>query len=88
MTNIHAKARVSRVVWGFMSSKMTRCLSQVIAGPIHLAGHTIDLIYYTAGEGILEVGGVKPYSLVMDRSLPDRDQTYCFLFPPQGCWTH
>ncbi|XP_061490084.1 uncharacterized protein LOC133388035 [Rhineura floridana] len=43
--NIHAETALSGVAQDFMASMTTMGLSQVLSGPTHAAGHTLDLVF-------------------------------------------
>lgn len=42
---MHAKASIHKVAQDFMASMTTMGLSQLITGPTHQEGHTLDLVF-------------------------------------------
>ncbi|XP_053154385.1 uncharacterized protein LOC128345841 [Hemicordylus capensis] len=54
--NVHAEAPLVGAAQDFMASMATMGLSQLVSGPTHVAGHTMDLVFADREINDLEVG--------------------------------
>uniref|UniRef100_A0A803SN06 Reverse transcriptase domain-containing protein n=1 Tax=Anolis carolinensis TaxID=28377 RepID=A0A803SN06_ANOCA len=58
--NVHAETILTGAAQDFMASMATMGLSQVVSGPTHRAGHTLDLVFCQGWE---EDGGVEELTI-------------------------
>uniref|UniRef100_A0A803TC32 Reverse transcriptase domain-containing protein n=1 Tax=Anolis carolinensis TaxID=28377 RepID=A0A803TC32_ANOCA len=58
--NVHAEANLSGAAQDFMAAMATMGLSQLISGPTHSVGHTLDLVFCQGWE---EGGGVEELTI-------------------------
>lgn len=56
--NIHAKAVLSGPARDFRDTMTTLGLPQEITDPIHVAGHTLNLFFWTNGDRVLGIRDV------------------------------